>query len=77
MREYRLSDDGHVLALREPAARPCPTYPCPCACHRSEVIMRTAALRAALKKAEEERDAWYERVCELERLLRGEKKEKP
>jgi hypothetical protein len=39
--------------------------------------MRTAALRAALKKAEEERDAWYERVCELERLLRGEKKEKP
>ena len=28
---------------------------------------------AKLKKAEEERDDWHERVCELERSLRGEK----
>ena len=31
------------------------------------------ATEAKLKKAEEERDAWHERVCELERSLRGEK----
>jgi hypothetical protein len=56
-------------ALRPEAASevltPCPVYPCPCACHRQGPHVPTdecddAALRAALKKAEEE----------IQRLLR-------